>query len=530
MRIFPEKRWGENMSNEQEQSADIVRSCAISNDLESYPLLIQEMQVEFAESWGGLDLDDAIAVLNSSHADHMESLVMAIGASDEQHIDLIIEIVSLATSKNLRTVLVTRDLSASALHSLMRSGADDFVPYPLPDGALAAAMSPVEFEHVAATPRVDTKELPVDVEASAEATDSEVKEKTDSVGANEESQTTHNFTQPQRAETEVSPEPKAEPEAVSITKPEIETDVSKAASYAPSDTPIDFAPPQKEAPKEIPTEQPVAQPQSTPEVSQTAKTGVVFPVIGMAGGVGASTFAANLAWEMQSVLGKDARVCILDFGFQFGSVGTYLDTPRTEMTMELFSSIDFADADAFTQSLSMYKDAVAVLAAPPEAVPLEIMAPHQIDRLIDLAAAQFDYVIIDLPNTLASWSETVLERAHLMFALLEMDMRSAQNALRFLRALKADDLPYEKVQFILNKAPKMTDLNGKSRVKRMADSLNIEFRWSLPDGGKHVVNACDQGLPLAITSARNPLRKDLRKISENLIALAQDDAKVKARA
>ena len=131
-----------------------------------------------------------------------------------------------------------------------------------------------------------------------------------------------------------------------------------------------------------------------------------------------------------------------------------------------------------------------------------------------------------------SWSETVLERAHLLFALLEMDMRSAQNALRFLRALKADDLPYEKVQFIMNRAPKLTDLNGRSRVKRMADSLNIEFRWSLPDGGKHVVNACDQGLPLAVTAARNPLRKDLRKIAENLIALANDESKdkIKARA
>ena len=163
---------------------------------------------------------------------------------------------------------------------------------------------------------------------------------------------------------------------------------------------------------------------------------------------------------------------------------------------------------------------------------MDIMGPEQVDKLIELASSQFDYVIIDLPNTLMSWSETVLEKSHLLFALLEMDMRSAQNALRFLRALKADDLPYEKVQFILNRAPKLTDLNGRSRVKRMADSLNIEFRWSLPDGGKHVVNACDQGVPMAVTAARNPLRKDLRKIAENLIALADDDSKdkIKARA
>ncbi|HAB37820.1 MAG TPA: hypothetical protein DCE52_07500 [Rhodobacteraceae bacterium] len=83
------------MSNEHEQGGDVVRSCAISQDLEAYPLLIQEMQQQFGENWGGLEIEDAISVLNSSHAAHMESLVMAVGAKDEQHIDLIVEIVKM---------------------------------------------------------------------------------------------------------------------------------------------------------------------------------------------------------------------------------------------------------------------------------------------------------------------------------------------------------------------------------------------------------------------------------------------------
>lgn len=466
------------MSNEQENGGDVVRSCAISQDLEAYPFLIQQMQQQFGENWGGLELDDAISVLNSAHAEHMESMIMAISAKDEQHIDLIIEIVKVAKSKNLCTVLVTRDLSASALHGLMRSGADDFVPYPLPDGALFASLGQQKI-------------------ASRTVTESE----------------------PQVAPAAILPAPAADvatPQQPTTIAPQPVEPVQKQQSeqkapVAPINTALESA---------------------RPTVLSTPKTGVVFPVIGMAGGVGASTFAANLAWELQSVLGDSGRVCLLDFGFQFGSVGTYLDTPRSEITLELYSSMDIADADAFNSALSMYKDTVAILPAPPEAVPLDIIGPDQIDKLIELAKSQFDYVIIDLPNTLMSWSETVLEKSHLMFALLEMDMRSAQNALRFLRALKADDLPYEKVQFILNRAPKMTDLNGRSRVKRMADSLNIEFRWSLPNGGKHVVSACDQGLPMALTAARNPLRKDLRKIAENLIALADDQTKnkIKARA
>ena len=61
-------------------------------------------------------------------------------------------------------------------------------------------------------------------------------------------------------------------------------------------------------------------------------------------------------------------------------------------------------------------------------------------------------------------------------------MRCAQNTLRFKRALQSEELPVEKLRYVLNRAPKFTDLNAKSRVKRMAESLSISIdvqsaRW-----------------------------------------------------
>ena len=114
-----------------------------------------------------------------------------------------------------------------------------------------------------------------------------------------------------------------------------------------------------------------------------------------------------------------------------------------------------------------------------------------------MARNQFDYVVVDMPSTLVQWSETVLTSAHVYFAMLELDMRSAQNALRFKRALQSEELPFEKLRYVMNRAPKFTDLSGKSRVKRMAESLSISIDVQLPDGGKPVTQANDHGLPLA---------------------------------
>ena len=101
-------------------------------------------------------------------------------------------------------------------------------------------------------------------------------------------------------------------------------------------------------------------------------------------------------------------------------------------------------------------------------------------------------------------------------------MRSAQNTQRFMRALKSEDLPFEKVQFILNYTPKRTDLSGKSRVKSMTESLGIELRWQMADGGKHVSSTGDHGVPLAEMVAKNALRKDIVKIAETFAELCEE--------
>ena len=271
--------------------------------------------------------------------------------------------------------------------------------------------------------------------------------------------------------------------------------------------------------------EPIAAPAAAAPVDDTVRNGVVLPVYGLAGGVGATTFAANLAWELQKSLeGLNKKVCILDFDFQYGAVATYLDVPKTEAVFEMLSDAANTDAEGLKQAMSTYKNGLDVLPAPVEALPLEFVDADGIRNIINQAVSSYDFVIIDVPQALVSWSEVILEYAQLYFGVLELDMRSAQNALRFMRTLKAEDLPYEKVQFALNRAPKFTDLSGKNRVKRLSESLEIEFRYHLPDGGKVVPNAGDEGEALAEIAAKNPLRKEIVKIAKTISELAIEDA------
>ncbi len=273
-------------------------------------------------------------------------------------------------------------------------------------------------------------------------------------------------------------------------------------------------------------EEPAAQARGEKKFNATGdRSGVVIPIHGLAGGTGATMLAVNMAWELANIQKEEPpKVCLLDLDFQFGTASTYLDLPRREAVLEMLTDTDAMDSETFMQALLTYGDTLHVLTSPTDMIPLDMITPEDIERVIEMARVNFDYVIIDMPSTMVEWSQTVLEMAHVYFAMIELDMRSAQNTLRIKRALQSEDLPFEKIRFVLNRAPGFTDLNGKSRVKRLSESLGISIEVLLPDGGKPVMQSADHGAPMAEGIPKNPLRKEILKLAKSVHDVNQADA------
>jgi pilus assembly protein CpaE len=269
-----------------------------------------------------------------------------------------------------------------------------------------------------------------------------------------------------------------------------------------------------------------------PPAPAGSHSGVIIPVYSMAGGAGGTTLAVNLAWELATLDKENSpRVCLLDFGLQFGSVATLLDLQRREAVLELLSSTEGLDGDSFRTALQVCGGHLHVFTAPPDLVPLDLVTSADVDRILETARLNFDYVVIDMPPAITDWSEAVLQAAHLCFAVIELDMRSAQNTMRLKRALTSEGLPFQKIRFALNRAPGFADLTGRSRVKRLAESLGIGIELQLPDGGRTVAEAADQGVPLAEAAPKNPLRREIQKLARSIHQVnVEEPAPQKARA
>jgi pilus assembly protein CpaE len=171
-----------------------------------------------------------------------------------------------------------------------------------------------------------------------------------------------------------------------------------------------------------------------------------------------------------------------------------------------------------------FEEKLHVFTSPADLPPLDIIGQTEVQALLDTASRHFDFVVVDMPPSLVQWSETVLCAAQVYFGVIELDMRSAQNTYRLKRALQAEDLPFDKIRFVLNRAPKFTDLQGKSRLKRMQESLEISVDLHFPDGGKAVSEAGDHGQPLALQQPKNALRKEIAKLAQSLYEVGRSEA------
>ncbi|MCR9068696.1 MAG: AAA family ATPase [Rhodobacteraceae bacterium] len=421
-----------------------VKACTVSRNVHAFDLLIEDMEAELGEAWGDLTFDEARAFLMQDEAATLEFIAIAVNAGDEEDLGFLGEIITVAKTRSITVILVVDDVSPMALHELLRLGADEFVPYPLAEGALHDALDRARTG--AAAPAVAA---PAPVAAPAAAT---AFENTDWV----------------------------EPGAPAPMRPKLKGEAA------------------------------------------------IFAVQGLAGGTGASTLAANLAWEFANIDRKESpSVCLMDMDLQAGTLSTYLDLPRRDIVVELLQDATTMDVDAFKQALLNYQSKMSVFNAPPEILPLDIIGQAEMDALLNLAAECFDVIVIDMPHTLVMWTETVMNRADVYFATMELDMRSAQNAMRFIKVMQSEDLPLDKVHFVLNRAPGMTDLTGKGRVKKLAESLGVKIATQLPDGGKQAMQAGDHGEPLSEIAKKNPLRREILKLAEGLhkAMLAEADAK-----
>jgi pilus assembly protein CpaE len=230
------------------------------------------------------------------------------------------------------------------------------------------------------------------------------------------------------------------------------------------------------------------------------------------GGAGVTTLAIQTALLLLNS-GQRTRptVCLVDLDFQHGACADYLDIePRLDLR-EIEPRPERLDRQLLEIMLSHHASGLELIAAPNRPAEMRTFDPDMVTRLLDLVSSNFDYVVIDMPRTWFSWTDSVLLGTNRLFIVSEMTVPSIRQAKGLVAAIRErlGDGPHPQV--IVNRFEQRMFDSGlkKSDIEQ---ALGGDFIGAIPNNYRLVREAIDRGIPLDEVKAGNNITIQLKKL------------------
>jgi pilus assembly protein CpaE len=242
------------------------------------------------------------------------------------------------------------------------------------------------------------------------------------------------------------------------------------------------------------------------------KEAQIYTFIPAVGGAGVTTLAIQTALLLLNS-GQRVRptVCLVDLDFQHGACADYLDLePRLDLK-EIEPRPERLDRQLLEIMLSHHASGLEVIAAPNRPAEMRSFDPDMVTRLLDLVSSHFDYVVIDMPRTWFSWTDSVLLGSNRPFIVSEMTVPSIRQAKALVAAIRErlGDGPQPRV--VVNRFEQRMFDPGLKRTD-IEQALGNDFAGTIPNNYRLVREAIDRGVPLDEVKAGNNISAQLKKL------------------
>jgi pilus assembly protein CpaE len=248
----------------------------------------------------------------------------------------------------------------------------------------------------------------------------------------------------------------------------------------------------------------------------------VYTFMPAAGGVGNTTLALETAFLLHRSVTRGAATCVVDLNLQQGACAEYLDLePRFDIS-EVENQPERLDRQLLDVMLAKHASGLCVLAAPVKPTEMRSFNADVVVRMLDLVAAYFDNVVIDMPRTWFPWTETVLLGSSKLYVVSEMTVPCLRQTQRLIRAVKDTTAGQAKPAVIVNRFEQKAFDNGV-KAADVEELLGEHFAGGISNNYRLVREAVDRGVPLHEIDADANVVRDLRRIvlPEEAVAAAR---------
>jgi pilus assembly protein CpaE len=237
--------------------------------------------------------------------------------------------------------------------------------------------------------------------------------------------------------------------------------------------------------------------------------GKVLAFIPCKGGSGATFLATTLGFQ----LSETRSVLLIDLNLQFGDALSFVHDMRPPSTLaDVARAIGRLDASFLAASTVKVAPNFSIMAAPDDHAQAVEITPAHVDAVLALAVQHYDFVLLDIGRPITALSIKALDRASMIYPVLQAGLPSIRNAKKMLAIFKSLDYSAEKIELIINRFDRKGAI-GLPDIERALGKFAIH---TVPNSYKQVTAAIDHGEPLMTSASANPVLRNLACMADTL--------------
>ena len=242
--------------------------------------------------------------------------------------------------------------------------------------------------------------------------------------------------------------------------------------------------------------------------------GPVFAFVGAKGGVGTTTTAVNVATTLAKL--SSGSTLMMDLHLAYGDAAVFLGADARFSVLDALENLHRLDVQ-FLKSLVCRTTSNLDLLASADRPATRLLDVRRLGSVIQLAASQYAYTVLDVPRSDLSVLDTLDDVANIV-VVANQELATVRNAGRMAAALRAR-YPKTNVMTVNNR------MDGRSEIKQqdVEKVVGSAIAHQVPSDYRRALLAMHKGRPLAMDN-HNQLAASFTALARDLAGLGEPKA------
>ncbi len=249
----------------------------------------------------------------------------------------------------------------------------------------------------------------------------------------------------------------------------------------------------------------------------------LFAVTSATGGSGATTIAANLAYEIAEQVGRST--VLAELTQRMGSLASMFRLEPRVTLPHLIREIHRVDDYLVEKTLVRFTDKLRILAGPDELNSLTSVQPEDLVKIVECLPKLAEVTVLDMPGTFDELEFQVLRTCEKVIVVGTQSVPSLKSLRLFCESLPAERLVHS-LWVVLNRYDASIKGFTCDEIKEM---LGVARVLTVANDFQAVHLAASRGRPLRQVSPGTPILRDLDVLIDDIMGLDRRQSRMNGR-